>query len=71
MCQKEVWENAKKIGGAYYPPTFEKDGCCCCCCYNLFLFLRLLLLLLLGFYTHATAVPSRLIVTANHFYQGY
>ena len=23
-----------------------------------------------GFYTHATGVPSRLIETANHFYQG-
>mmetsp|Transcript_108232 Transcript_108232/g.212098 ORF Transcript_108232/g.212098 Transcript_108232/m.212098 type:complete len:279 (+) Transcript_108232:63-899(+) len=47
MCQRELWEAAKKSGQAYFPPTFEKDG----------------------FFTHATAVASRLITTANHFYQ--
>merc|ERR1712232_492982 len=46
MCERELWENAKKKGEAYYPPTFDEDG-----------------------FTHATAVPSRLITTANHFYQ--
>eukprot|EP00440_Ansanella_granifera_P004300 gb/GFBE01004662.1/.p1 GENE.gb/GFBE01004662.1/~~gb/GFBE01004662.1/.p1 ORF type:complete len:420 (+),score=87.31 gb/GFBE01004662.1/:1-1260(+) len=46
MCQKSLWEEAKKSGDAYFPPTFEADG-----------------------FTHATAVPSRLIATANHFYQ--
>mmetsp|Transcript_89016 Transcript_89016/g.157648 ORF Transcript_89016/g.157648 Transcript_89016/m.157648 type:complete len:417 (+) Transcript_89016:52-1302(+) len=46
MCQKRLWEEAKKTGKAYFPPTFEKDG-----------------------FTHATAVPSRLVDTANHFYQ--
>eukprot|EP00928_Gymnodinium_smaydae_P011334 TRINITY_DN14196_c0_g1_i1.p1 TRINITY_DN14196_c0_g1~~TRINITY_DN14196_c0_g1_i1.p1 ORF type:complete len:279 (+),score=48.86 TRINITY_DN14196_c0_g1_i1:120-956(+) len=46
MCQKSLWEEAKKDDVAYFPPTFEKDG-----------------------FTHATAVPSRLLSTANHFYQ--
>jgi len=46
MCQKALWEEAKRSGHAYFPPTFETDG-----------------------FTHATAVPSRLIDTANHFYQ--
>lgn len=41
------WEATKKVGAAYFPPTFAVDG----------------------FLTHATAVPSRLITTANHFYQ--
>jgi len=47
MCQKSLWETAKRNGEAYFPPTFEADG----------------------YFTHATAVPSRLIATANHFYQ--
>lgn len=47
MCQRDLWEAAKRDGAAYFPPTFEADG---------------------GF-THATAVPSRLLDTANHFYQ--
>lgn len=46
MCQVSVWEEAKREGSAYFPPTFEQDG-----------------------FTHATGVPSRLITTANHFYQ--
>jgi len=46
MTQKSLWEEVKKSGHAYFPPTFEADGL-----------------------THATAVPSRLIETANHFYQ--
>ncbi|CAE7306891.1 unnamed protein product [Symbiodinium natans] len=46
MCQKSLWDEAKKAGAAYFPPTFEADG-----------------------FTHATAVPSRLLDTANHFYQ--
>lgn len=46
MCQRHLWEDAKKSGQAYFPPTFDTDG-----------------------FTHATAVPSRLITTANHFYQ--
>lgn len=48
MCQVKLWEEAKRTGAAYFPPTFEVDG----------------------LFTHATAVPSRLITTANHFYQG-
>lgn len=47
MCQSSMWEKAKRLGIAYFPPTFEADG----------------------LFTHATAVPSRLITTANHFYQ--
>lgn len=46
MCQKKLWDDAVKLGIAYFPPTFEVDG---------------------GF-THATALPQRLIQTANHFY---
>jgi len=47
MTTAARWEDAKRRGVAYFPPTFEIDG---------------------GF-THATAVPARLIETANHFYQ--
>mmetsp|Transcript_104122 Transcript_104122/g.261050 ORF Transcript_104122/g.261050 Transcript_104122/m.261050 type:complete len:415 (-) Transcript_104122:295-1539(-) len=46
MCQRSLWEEAKKSGEAYFPPTFEADG-----------------------FTHATAVPERLLDTANHFYR--
>lgn len=48
MCEKPLWDEAVKSRRAYFPPTFEQDGC----------------------YTHATAVPERLIHTANHYYQG-
>jgi uncharacterized protein (DUF952 family) len=47
MCEKHLWEETVESQKAYFPPTFEKDGC----------------------FTHATAVPQRLIDTANHFYQ--
>mmetsp|Transcript_11231 Transcript_11231/g.24788 ORF Transcript_11231/g.24788 Transcript_11231/m.24788 type:complete len:427 (-) Transcript_11231:34-1314(-) len=46
MCDKALWEAAKKADVAYFPPTFQADG-----------------------FTHATAVPSRLLEVANHFYQ--
>lgn len=46
MCDKALWEEAKRADVAYFPPTFEADGM-----------------------THATAVPSRLLDVANHFYQ--
>jgi uncharacterized protein (DUF952 family)/mannose-6-phosphate isomerase-like protein (cupin superfamily) len=46
MCPKLAWDEAVRLGNAYFPPTFEQDG---------------------GF-THATAIPERLLTTANHFY---
>merc|ERR1719247_2572880 len=26
MCQSSLWEDAKRTGDAYYPPTFDEDG---------------------------------------------
>lgn len=46
MCQKTLWETSVQKATAYFPPTFEQDGC----------------------FTHATAIPDRLLATANHFY---